>query len=42
MVKKMFGVPENYKLIAQMPFGGIGEEPEAKQKVDIKERIKFF
>ena len=41
-VKKMFAVPDSWKLIAQMPFGGILEEPEPKSKEDIALRVKFF
>ncbi|WP_301892176.1 nitroreductase family protein [Mitsuokella multacida] len=41
-VKKMFGVPDSWKLIAQMPFGGIAAEPQAKDKEDIKARVKVF
>ena len=38
-VKSMFNVPENYILVAQMPFGGIVEEPEPKEKEDISRRV---
>ncbi len=38
-VKEMFGLPESYKLVAQMPFGGIAAEPEAKEKEDISKRV---
>lgn len=41
-VKKLFNVPEHFKLIAQMPFGNIVEEPEAKEKENIDERVKVF
>lgn len=41
-VKAMFNIPAHYKLMAQMPFGGIGSEPEPKDKVDIAERVKVF
>ena len=41
-VKKMFSVPDSWKLIAQMPFGGIAAEPQAKDKEDIKARVKVF
>lgn len=30
-VRKLFGVPESWKLVAQMPFGGIVSEPEPKK-----------
>lgn len=41
-VKELFDVPANYKLIAQMPFGGIGAEPDPKEKEDIGKRVKVF
>lgn len=39
-VKELFGLPSEYKLIAQMPFGGIVSEPDAKEKEDISKRVK--
>jgi uncharacterized protein len=39
-VKKLFNVPASWKLIAQMPFGGIVAEPDAKEKEDISVRVK--
>ena len=38
-VKKLFGLPERWQLIAQMPFGGIATEPDAKEKEDITQRV---
>lgn len=38
-VKKLFDVPEQYVLVAQMPFGGIGALPDAKEKENIDERV---
>ena len=38
-VRALFDVPATYQLIAQMPFGGIGEEPEAKEREDIDLRV---
>lgn len=38
-VKELFNVPEEYKLLAQMPFGGIVSEPDAKAKEDISKRV---
>lgn len=40
MVQQMFDVPDNWVLVAQMPFGGIKVAPEAKPKDNIDERIK--
>lgn len=42
MVRKMFSVPENWVLTAQMPFGGIAIAPEQKQDDDIASRIKVI
>lgn len=39
LVKDMFQVPEGYRLIAQMPFGGVESEREPKEKEDISARI---
>lgn len=39
-VKKLFDVPENYVLVAEMPFGGITELPAEKEKEDISLRVK--
>lgn len=41
-VKEMFDVPEKWELVAQMPFGEILEEPEAKEKIDIDEQVKVY
>lgn len=38
-VKELLNIPEEYVLIAQMPFGAIGEEPAQKEKEDIKKRV---
>ena len=40
-VKKLFNVPENFVLVAQMPFGGIGSETAPKEKEDIGKRVKL-
>ena len=40
-VKKLFDVPDDYQLIAQMPFGGIVAEPEPKPAEDIKLRVRI-
>lgn len=42
MVAKLFDIPTNWKLIAQMPFGGIVAEPEPKTKEDISKRVRFY
>ena len=39
-VAKLFDIPKNYSLIAQMPFGGIVSSPDAKEKENIKERVR--
>ena len=39
-VKKLFDVPDEYQLIAQMPFGGIVAEPAPKDKEDISLRVR--
>lgn len=39
-VKALFDLPDSYKLIAQMPFGGIGTLPDAKPAEDIDLRVK--
>lgn len=41
MVRQMFGVPDNWVLVAQMPFGGIEVAPEAKQQDTSENRIKI-
>ena len=38
-LESAFGVPKICKLIAQMPFGGIIEEPNEKQSLDVESRI---
>ncbi|MDY3973246.1 nitroreductase family protein [uncultured Veillonella sp.] len=38
-VQKLFNLPSNWVLDAQMPFGGIVAEPEAKEKEDISQRV---
>ncbi len=40
-VKKLSDVPENFKLNAQMPFGGIVAEPDPKEKENIAERVRI-
>ena len=41
MVQNMFDVPKSWVLVAQMPFGGIANAPEAKPDEDVMQRIKF-
>lgn len=41
-IKKLFQVPDSYKLVAQMPFGGIEEDPPAKEKDYPFNRIQIF
>lgn len=40
-VRELFDLPESFILDAQMPFGGILEEPVAKDKEDISKRVRF-
>lgn len=41
-VKEKFGIEDNYKILAQMVFGGIVEEPESKEKeTDIDMRVSI-
>ncbi len=41
-VKQMLNLPNSWKLIAQMPFGGIVAKPDAKATENIENRVKFF
>jgi len=41
-VQELFNIPENYVLVAQMPFGGIVAEREAKAEEDISKRVRFI
>ncbi len=41
-VVKMFGVPESWKLWAQMPFGSIVEPAGEKTFLPLEERVKVF
>lgn len=42
-VRQLFDLPESWRLIAQMPFGGIGSEPDAKPaEADIRERVRVL
>ena len=38
---RLFDVPASWKLVAQMPFGGIVSEPEAKEREDIALRVRI-
>lgn len=40
-VRELFGLPENYVLVAQMPFGGIVEPPTPKAGEDISLRVRI-
>lgn len=40
-VRELFDLPESYLLIAQMPFGGIVNEPDLKEKEDITKRVQI-
>ena len=38
-VRRMFALPDSYKLISQMPFGGIVSQPPEKPKENISDRV---
>lgn len=38
-VRALLGLPEGCFLVAQMPFGGIGEEPGEKDQEDVSKRV---
>ena len=37
-----WGLPENWELIAQMPFGVPSQEPGAKEFKPLEERVRIF
>ncbi|MDD3173199.1 MAG: nitroreductase family protein [Herbinix sp.] len=41
-VKKEWNIPENWKIIAQMPFGKPTTSPDEKQYMPIEDRVKVF
>lgn len=41
-VKKEWGLPDSWKLIAQMPFGKPVKDPDAKEYKPLDERVKVF
>lgn len=41
-VRGLFNIPDRYLLVAEMPFGGIGQEPGGKDKEEIDKRVKIF
>lgn len=41
-IKKEWSIPDNWKLIGQMPFGKPTAEPGEKQFLPLEERIKIF
>ncbi|MBO4700665.1 MAG: nitroreductase family protein [Alphaproteobacteria bacterium] len=41
MVARMFDLPEAWVLVAEMPFGGIAEQPSPKMPEDIDIRVKI-
>lgn len=38
-VRRLFALPSSWRLVAEMPFGGIVEEPEPKEHEDVRERV---
>jgi len=41
-VKEKWGLPQNWKLIAQMPFGKINAKPDQKEYMPIEQRLQIF
>lgn len=41
-IKKEWSIPENWKLIGQMPFGKPTANPDEKQFLPLEERVKVF
>lgn len=41
-IRNKWNIPEDWELIAQMPFGGIVEEPGELEKMPIEERVRFL
>jgi len=39
-VKKEWDVPENWKLVAQMPFGNVVSKPDEKSFQPLNERVR--
>ena len=40
MVRDMFGLPDGWTLVAQMPFGGIATAPDSRPDVDVPGRVR--
>lgn len=41
-VKEMFALPDSYEMVAQMPFGSIEANPDAKEYMDSNEQVRVF
>ena len=41
-VKEVFNIPDQYRLIAQMPFGAKTAEPDAKEVISGSERMRIL
>lgn len=41
-VKRRWEIPEGWELLAQMPFGGIGEGPGPLEKKPLEEKLRFY
>jgi len=41
-VREAWQIPDEWKLVAQMPFGQIVSEPDEKQYQPIEQRVKVF
>lgn len=42
MVRKKFDVSDNWVLNAQMPFGGLANNPEIKPEENVMQRIRII
>lgn len=40
--KEMFGLPESFEMLAQMPFGSIEQAPGEKEHIDTDVQVKVF
>lgn len=41
-VKQEYNLPQAWRLLAQMPFGGLGAPADAKEQVPLEQRLRFI